>query len=184
MNIPEIKSYEEQAIDTLVSVINQAREKLGERQTLRQLAESRNLLSGRPKVVLTSLHSPLAITCEDLIKDTIEKKWKLTSTLKYVLWYKGSSKDECSQYYYFEAVFSQPTVSYPIPQATVSVFFRVEDKHLEPLELKGVPSLTFRIEGHKSDHDVRFVKLTADWILGVIMMKIKLFKRIESIRLF
>lgn len=38
MNLPEIKPYEEQAIDTVVSVINRAKEKLGLRQTLRQLA--------------------------------------------------------------------------------------------------------------------------------------------------
>lgn len=38
MNIPEIKPYEEQAIDTVVSVLNRAREMLGERQTLKQLA--------------------------------------------------------------------------------------------------------------------------------------------------
>ena len=38
MNIPEIRSYEDQAIDTVVSVINRAKEKLGMRMTLRQLA--------------------------------------------------------------------------------------------------------------------------------------------------
>lgn len=38
MNIPEIKSYEEQAIDTVVTVINRAKQKLGVRQTLKQLA--------------------------------------------------------------------------------------------------------------------------------------------------
>ncbi|KAL0820679.1 hypothetical protein ABMA28_006510 [Loxostege sticticalis] len=184
MNCPEIKPYEDQAIDTVISVINKAREKLGHRQNLVQLAGSRKIFTANQKVVLTSLHSPLAVTCEELIKDTIEKKWNLTDTLMYVLWYRGVSQNECSQYYYFEAVFSQPTVAYPIPQATVSVFFRVEDKHIEPLHLKGVPMLTFRIEGSKVDHDVRFVMLTADWILAVIMMKIKLFKRIESIRLF
>lgn len=38
MDIPQIKSYEEQAIDTVVSVLNRAKESLGERQTLKQLA--------------------------------------------------------------------------------------------------------------------------------------------------
>ncbi|KOB51846.1 A-kinase anchor protein 14, partial [Operophtera brumata] len=49
------------------------------------------------------------------------------------------SQDECSQYYYFEGVFSQPCNSYPIPQATVSVFFRIQDTHIEPPKLKGAP---------------------------------------------
>lgn len=40
-----------------------------------------------------------------------------------------------------QAVFSQPTASYPIPQATATVFFRVEDKHVEPPEIKGVPTV-------------------------------------------
>lgn len=44
--------------------------------------------------------------------------------------------------------------------------------------------MSFRIEGQHTDHDVRFVALTPDWILAVIKMKIKLFKRIEGIRLY
>lgn len=42
----------------------------------------------------------------------------------------------------------------------------------------------FRVEGQHVDHDIRYVALTADWILAVIKMKIKLFQRIEEIRLF
>lgn len=38
MNIPEMKSYEEKAIDTVVTVLNKARFSLGERQNLFQLA--------------------------------------------------------------------------------------------------------------------------------------------------
>lgn len=37
----EIQSYEDQAIDTVLSVINRARAKLGERMTLRQLASKK-----------------------------------------------------------------------------------------------------------------------------------------------
>ncbi|XP_026493213.2 uncharacterized protein LOC113398609 [Vanessa tameamea] len=184
MNIPEIKPYEELAIDTLVSVMNRAKETLGERQTLKQLANSREVMTPPVKVHLTTLKCPLVITSEQLLKHTIEKKWRLTETFMYQLTYKGSSKDDCSQYYYFEAVFSQPTAAYPIPQATASVFFRVEDKHIEPLEGRGVPGMTFRIEGHRVDHDVRFETLIADWILAVIKMKIKFFQRIEQLRLF
>ncbi|XP_026763517.2 uncharacterized protein LOC113522004 [Galleria mellonella] len=184
MNLPEIKSYEDQAIDTVVSVINRAKEKLGIRQTLRQLAQSRDILASQAKLPLYSLRSPLAVTAQKLLADAIEKKWRLTDTLMYTLKYVDDSKDESSHFYYFEAVFSQPTASYPIPQATASVFFRVEEKHIEPVELKGVPMMTFRIEGQRSDHDVRYVALTADWILAVIQMKIKLFRRIEGFRLF
>ncbi|CAH2228668.1 jg24559, partial [Pararge aegeria aegeria] len=36
--IPEITSYEDQAVDAVVSVLNKAREALGERQTLKQFA--------------------------------------------------------------------------------------------------------------------------------------------------
>lgn len=38
MDIPVIKSYEDQAVDTVVSILNRAKEKLGDRQTLKQLA--------------------------------------------------------------------------------------------------------------------------------------------------
>ncbi|OWR50891.1 uncharacterized protein LOC116771718 [Danaus plexippus] len=184
MDIPQIKSYEEQAIDTVVSVLNRAKESLGERQTLKQLATSRDYLTPPGKVILTSLGCPLAVTSEKLINKTIQKKWRLTDTFMYVLHYMGSSKDECSQYYYFEAVFSQPTASYPIPQATATVFFRVEDKHVEPPEIKGVPTMTFRLEGHRTDHDVRQVLLIPDWILGIMKMKIKFFQRLEELTLF
>ncbi|KAG6454334.1 uncharacterized protein LOC115446205 [Manduca sexta] len=184
MNLPEIKPYEEQAIDTVVSVINRAKEKLGIRLTLRELAHSRDILTTKPKVSLTTLRTPLPITSEEFISDTIEKKWSLTKTFSYIVKYMGASQDECSQYYYFEAVFSQPTAAYPIPQATASVFFRVQNKHTEPPEMRGVPLMTFRIEGQHTDHDVRYIRLTADWILAVIKMKTKLFDRIEKIRLF
>ncbi|XP_068620725.1 uncharacterized protein [Battus philenor] len=184
MNIPELYSYEERAIDTVVSVINRAREMLGDRQTLKQLANSRDFYGAPTKVNLSSLESPLAITSKDIIADTIEKKWNLTELFKYSLKYKGSTKDECLQYLYFEAIFSQPTASYPIPQTTASVFFRVEDKLIEPPEKRRVPKMTFRIEGHHCDHDIRYVLLPADWLLAVIMMKNKFFRRIESYNIF
>ncbi|XP_026737729.1 uncharacterized protein LOC113500968 [Trichoplusia ni] len=183
MNIPEIKSYEEQAIDTVVTVINRAKQKLGVRQTLKQLANSRDFACNA-KLSLKAIGPPFAITSEEFINSTIEKKWKLGSTFMYVVKYMGGSKDEASQYYYFEVIFSQPTVTYPIPMATVSVFFRLEDKHIEPPSERGVPLMWFRVEGQHVDHDIRYVALTADWILAVIKMKIKLFQRIEEIRLF
>ncbi|KAJ8717041.1 hypothetical protein PYW08_005440 [Mythimna loreyi] len=183
MNIPEIKSYEEQAIDTVVSVINAAKEKLGMRQTLRELATSRDFASN-VKLSLKPIKPPYAISSEQFINDTIEKHWKLGKTFKFFVRYMGGSRNETSQYYYFEAIFSQPTVSYPIPQATVSVFFTLQDKHIDPPEKRGVPMMWFRIEGHHTEHDMRQVALTADWILAVIKMKIKLFARIEAIRMF
>ncbi|XP_013137169.1 PREDICTED: uncharacterized protein LOC106102291 [Papilio polytes] len=184
MNIPEVYSYEERAINTVVSVINRAKEMLGDRQTLKQLANSRDVYAAPAKVNLSRLEPPLAITSRDLIADAIEKTWKLTNLFKYSLKYKGSSKDECLQYFYFEAIFSQPTVSYPIPQATASAFFRVQDKLIEPPETRGVPKMTFRVEGHHVDHDIRYVLLPADWLLAVIMMKVKLYSRIESYNIF
>ncbi|CAH2042046.1 unnamed protein product, partial [Iphiclides podalirius] len=184
MNLSEIYSYEERAIDTVVSVINRAKETVGTRQTLRQLAGTRDYYTSPPKVPLTSLGPPLAVTSEKLIADTIEKKWNLTKTFKYSLKYKGSTKNECLKYFYFEAMFSQPTAAYPVPQATASVFFCVEDKLIRPPETRGNPKITYRIEGHHSDHDIRYVLLPADWLLAVIMMKIKLFRRIESYNVF
>ncbi|XP_045777761.1 uncharacterized protein LOC123875763 isoform X2 [Maniola jurtina] len=178
MDIPLIRSYEEQAIDTVVSVLNRAKEALGERQTLKQLATTRDTVAPQGKVILTSLKCPIPVTSENLIRNTIEKKWKLTETFMYHLKYVSRSTDECSQYYYFEAIFSQPTALYPIPQATVSVFFRVEDKQIYP------PEMTFRIEGHRWDHDVRHVLLTSESLLAVIQMKMKFYRRIEELQLF
>ncbi|XP_034835147.1 uncharacterized protein [Maniola hyperantus] len=184
MNIPLISSYEEQAVDTVVSVLNRAKEALGERQTLKQLAMTRDTVSPQGKVVLTSLKCPIPITSEKLIRDTIEKKWKLIETFMYLLKYMSSSTNECSRFYYFEAIFSQPTALYPIPQATVSVFFRVEDKQIYPSEVRAMPMMTFRIEGHRWDHDVRYVLLTSESLLAVIQMKMKLYRRVEEMRLF
>ncbi|XP_028025434.1 uncharacterized protein LOC114239441 [Bombyx mandarina] len=145
---------------------------------------SRKNLASHVKVSLGSIGTPLPITSERFIGKTIERVWKLTDAFMYTLKYLGGSQDECSQFYYFEAIFSQPCTAYPIPQATVSVFFRIEDKHIEPLEIRGVPRMWFRIEGQQVDHDVQFVALTADWILAVLQMKMKLFQRIEKIQLF
>ncbi|KAJ8717650.1 hypothetical protein PYW07_005580 [Mythimna separata] len=183
MNIPAIRSYEEQAIDTVVAVINAAKEKVGMRQTLKQLANSRDFACNL-KLSMRPIKPPYAISSEKFINDTIKKHWKLGKTFKYFVRYMGGSRNETSQYYYFEAIFSQPTVAYPIPQATVSVFFTLEDKHVDPPEERGVPMMWFRIEGQHTDHDMRYVALPADWILAVIKMKIKLFERIESIRMF
>ncbi|XP_050674669.1 uncharacterized protein LOC126972121 [Leptidea sinapis] len=184
MNLPEIKSYEEEAVDTVVSVINRAKELLGIRQTLKELAKSRDFLSPRAKIGSSTLKCPLIKNSEMLIMNAIEKNWLLTETLLYTLNYKGKSQDETSKYYYFEAVFSQPTAAYPIPQETASVFFRVEDKLIEPHQTRPTPLMTFRIEGHYRDHDVRFIRLSPDWILGVLKMKAKLFSRVEEIGLF
>ncbi|XP_053614499.1 uncharacterized protein LOC128677577 [Plodia interpunctella] len=183
-NIPEISSYEDRAVDLVVSVINKAKEKLGEHLTLRQLTQTRENLTKEGKISLKNLRDPLVKTTEAFLRETIEKTWMLTRTFMYVLNYLGGSQDECSQYYYFEAIFSQPTAAYPIPQTTASVFFRVEDKHIEPVESKGVPIMVFRIAGFHTDHDVRFVTLSADWILAVLKMKMKLYQRIEEIKLF
>ncbi|XP_075981494.1 uncharacterized protein LOC142980081 [Anticarsia gemmatalis] len=183
MNIPEIMSYEERAVDTVITTINLAKEKLGMRLNLFELANTAAYAWANTKVSLKSVGPPFAITAEKFICDTIEKHWKLTDVFMYHLKYMGGSKDEVSQYYYFEAVFSQPTSEYPIPQATVSVFFRIEDKHIE-LDSQAVPMMCFRIEGHHTDHDVRYVALTADWILAVIKMKIKFYKRLEELNLF
>ncbi|XP_045777832.1 uncharacterized protein LOC123875830 [Maniola jurtina] len=184
LNIPALKSYEEQAIDAVVGVLNRAKEALGERQTLKDLASSRKDFFPPAKVALTSLKCPLVITSEALIRNTIEKKWKLTESFMYVLKYIDSSRDECSQYYYFEAVFSQPIPAFPIPQATASVFFRIEDKQIKSQEINGMPKVTFRVEGHRVDHDIRYVVLAAEWLLAVIQTKIKLFRRIEQMQIF
>ncbi|KAI8420413.1 hypothetical protein MSG28_008910, partial [Choristoneura fumiferana] len=139
---------------------------------------------GKGKLNLKCLKTPVALTAEAFLTETIEKKWRLTNTFMYMLHYKNCSRDESSQYYYFEAVFSQPTVSYPIPQATASVYFRVQDKYVEPPNERPIPSMVFRVEGNYSEHDVRYVTLIPDWLLAVIKMKIKLSQRIEKLRLF
>ncbi|XP_073953286.1 uncharacterized protein [Choristoneura fumiferana] len=185
MNFPQIQPLEDQAVDTVVSVLNRAKEQLGLRQTLQQLADSRREANGvQSKLNLKCLKTPVALTAEAFLTETIEKKWRLTNTFMYMLHYKNCSRDESSQYYYFEAVFSQPTVSYPIPQATASVYFRVQDKYVEPPNERPIPSMVFRVEGNYSEHDVRYVTLIPDWLLAVIKMKIKLSQRIEKLRLF
>ncbi|XP_045526371.1 uncharacterized protein LOC123715421 [Pieris brassicae] len=184
MNLPEIKPYEEQAIDTVVSVINRAKELLGIRQTLKQLAKTREHFSPRAIVHTTNLKCPLVTSGEELIRRAIEKDWKITEILMYTLNYLGGSQDECSQYYYFEVIFSQPSLAYPIPQSTASVFFRIEDKHVEAKENKPAPVMIFRVEGHRLDYDIRHTILPADWLLGVIKIKANLFERIEHLQLF
>ncbi|XP_049876704.1 uncharacterized protein LOC126374236 [Pectinophora gossypiella] len=184
MDIPEIKPSQDIAVDLVVSVINKAQEKLGIRQNLFQIAKSRNILTNAVILSMSGLRPPLAMTSERLIKDAIEKTWRLTDALSYHVVYLGGSQDECSQYYYHEVIFSQPTVAYPIPQATVSVYFRLEDKHVEPLDKKEFPTMIFRIEGHNAEHDVRYVRLSLDWILAALQMKIKFFQRVEKIRMF
>ncbi|KAI8420416.1 hypothetical protein MSG28_008910 [Choristoneura fumiferana] len=178
MNFPQIQPLEDQAVDTVVSVLNRAKEQLGLRQTLQQLAVALTAEAFLTETIekkwrLTNtfmymLHykncsrdessqyyyfegkrkdlgkgkTPVALTAEAFLTETIEKKWRLTNTFMYMLHYKNCSRDESSQYYYFEAVFSQPTVSYPIPQATASVYFRVQDKYVEPPNERPIPSVS------------------------------------------
>ncbi|XP_026321028.1 uncharacterized protein LOC113231076 [Hyposmocoma kahamanoa] len=183
MNIPEIQSYEDLAISTVVSVINKAQEKLGVRNNLFEYANTFHKF-GHQLLSLSDLGFPLAITSEKFIKHTIEKKWRLTDALMYIIKYHGTSDDECSQYYYYEVIFSQPTAAHPVPQTTTSVFFRVEEKYVDPPKIKGVPTMHFRIEGQHTDHDVRYTKLTLDWILAVMQMKLKFFQRLEKLDIF
>ncbi|KAJ2948702.1 hypothetical protein O0L34_g7957 [Tuta absoluta] len=181
---PELRSYEDMAVDLVVSLINKVQEKLGRRQSLAQIANSRNIIGKHAFISLTGLKTPLAITSEHLIKEAIEKVWKLADTFLYHVKYLERSTDECARYYYYEVIFSQPTIKYPVPHVTASVFFRVEDKLIDHPELKTVPAMVFRMEGHYAEHDVRYVKLIPEWILEVMMTKLRVFKRVEKIRLF
>ena len=52
MNLPEIKSYEDRAVDTVVSVLNKAKEAIGERQTLKQLAGKKLIYTFYPLFIL------------------------------------------------------------------------------------------------------------------------------------
>ncbi|KAL4704759.1 hypothetical protein ACJJTC_009776 [Scirpophaga incertulas] len=184
MDIPLVIPYEEQAIDTVVSILNSAKEKLGDRQTLKGFANSRGYLTIEPKVCLSSLQNPLISTGLTLLKDIIEKKWKLKELFMYTLNYKGARQDECSRHYYFEAIFSQPTAACPIPQATVSVLFRIQNQLLLSPSCRGVPQVTFTVEGHNTEYDVRYVKIIPDWILAELQMKISVFRRIEELKIF
>ncbi|XP_063626956.1 uncharacterized protein LOC134798445 [Cydia splendana] len=181
---PELQPIEEVALDTVVSVMNRAKEQLGERQTLKELARCRELFGGKTKLDITGLRAPLAITAEQLIDDTIRYHWKLTGLFMFALNYKNTSIDECSHYYYYEAIFSQPTAKYPIPQATATVYFSVQQKYTHPPKNAPVPVIQFRLEGQRTSHDIRYVTLMPEWLLAIIKMKITLFKRIEEYHIF
>ncbi|XP_047997449.1 uncharacterized protein LOC125235030 [Leguminivora glycinivorella] len=181
---PELQPIEEVALDTVVSVVNRAKEQLGQRQTLKELARCRELFGRKPKLNITGLRAPLAITAEHLIDDTIRFNWKLTDLFLFCINYKGGDVDEPCHYYYYEAIFSQPTPQYPIPQATVTVYFRVQEKFTHPHNSTPVPEIQFRLEGQRTWHDIRYVTLIPEWLLAVIQMKIIMFKRIEKYSVF
>lgn len=63
-----------------------------------------DLVAHSAKLSLSTLGPPLAINSEKFLIDAIERKWRLTDALMYVLKYQGSSQDESSQYYYFEVL--------------------------------------------------------------------------------
>ncbi|XP_063540778.1 uncharacterized protein LOC134749689 [Cydia strobilella] len=181
---PELQSIEEVALDTVVSVMNRAKEQLGQRQTLKGLARCRELFGGKTKLDVTGLRAPLAITAEHFIDDTIRYHWKLTDLFMFAINYKNTSIDETSHYYYYEAIFSQPTAKYPIPQATATVYFRVQEKYTHPSKNAPVPLIQFQLEGQRTSHDIRYVTLMPEWLLAIIKMKITLFKRIEEYNIF
>ncbi|CAB3229118.1 unnamed protein product [Arctia plantaginis] len=178
---PELQSLEERAKNIVIKTVNLAKHRVGIRQELDELADGAAYAWEGHRLNLSSIVTPIAITGEEFITKTIEKDWQLTDVFKYHLQYMGETCDEVSHYYYFEAIFSQPTAAYPIPQATGSVFFKIEDKHTEK---EKAPVMWFRIEGDATDHDVRYVAPTPDWILALIQKKMIFFKRIETIKLF
>ncbi|XP_063366635.1 uncharacterized protein LOC134655103 isoform X2 [Cydia amplana] len=166
--------------------MNRAKEQLGEgeRQTLKELARCRELFGGKPKLDVTGLRAPLALTAEQLIDDTIRYHWKLTHLFMFNINYKNTSIDETSHYYYYEAIFSQPTIKYPIPQATATVYFRVQEQYTHPSKNAPVPVIKFRVESQRTSHDIRYVTLLPEWLLAIIKMKITLYKRIEEYNIF
>ncbi|XP_037961736.2 uncharacterized protein LOC119690524 [Plutella xylostella] len=183
VSLPPLKSYEETAVDLVTCVINRAKDQLGCRQTLKSIALTRSQLN-RPYVLkLGNLEPPVAQSGERFIREAIENVWKLTETFMYHIEYIGCYNDDVAIAYYFEVKFSQPTAKYPIPQATASVFFKVQEQTSESTS-KETAKITFRLEGHYQDHDVRRVLLVPDWILALLQMKLQLFRRIEGIHVF
>ncbi|CAB3257343.1 unnamed protein product [Arctia plantaginis] len=181
IEIPQLYLVEERSKMLVIRTINQAKERVGIRLGLEELADTAAYAWKDNRLNLTSIEKPIHITAAKFIANTIEDYWKLTTVFKYNLDYKGQTTDEVSHHYYFEAIFSQPTAAFPIPQATASVYFRIED---EKIDTEKTPKMLFRVEGNFTDHDVRYVAPTADWLLALIQKKIKFFKRIETLKLF
>ncbi|XP_041984697.1 uncharacterized protein LOC121737170 [Aricia agestis] len=149
-----------------------------------QPRETRQLAIKKINLSTLSCGCPLVRTSEGLINYIIRNKWKLADNFMYCVEYRGNSTDEAASYCYFEAIFSQPTPAYPIPQITVSVFFRVRQSHLESPSAKETPTMTWRLEGHRQDHDASLELLTEPRIIAVMMMKRNLFRRVEELGYF
>ncbi|GBP35790.1 hypothetical protein EVAR_20645_1 [Eumeta japonica] len=133
-----------------------------------------------PKVTMNEIRNPVISTSEKLICDLIEDHWKLADVFMYMMKLRPTETDEISDIYYFDAIFSQPTPKYPIPQASVKVTFKVRVQHLELKQLWKMVSITFRVEGFYSENDVRAIRLTADWLRLALKLKYRVFKRIAE----
>lgn len=102
---------------------------------------------------------------------SLEEAWK------YKVTFLIGQSDRVSDFYLYDAKFCIPTCSYPIAQATVSVFFTIEVSRVIP---KNVPvRATFTIESLRTVMTPGEVEINDEMLLRVLYAKLEIFKHVR-----
>ncbi|CAD7086636.1 unnamed protein product [Hermetia illucens] len=114
---------------------------------------------------------------EDVIRRYVER-WVLDPGFKFFIRYISQRSTDTSDFYYYQVMFSKPTVVCPNPQGTANVFFTVE---VTPVVVEKIPiHVTYQFEDYSQIHkpDGRF-KFQRFIINNIIKNKIKVFTELE-----
>ncbi|XP_060522402.1 uncharacterized protein LOC132699607 isoform X1 [Cylas formicarius] len=90
--------------------------------------------------------------------------------------YNGSQDKPTSCLHNYEAIFGLPTASYPIPQATASVYFTIEVSRIQPPQC--LVDVTFTYETSRRINRPGVHDFHEKWLLDILEAKIKFFQTI------
>lgn len=113
----------------------------------------------------------------DSIDKYIHHAFILEEDWKYKITFLIGQSDKASDFYFYEAKFCIPTSSYPIAQATVSVFFTLEVSRVIPKNLS--VRATFTIESLRTVMVPGEVEVNDQMLLRVLYAKLAVFKQLN-----
>lgn len=103
--------------------------------------------------------------------------WYYNEDWLYCVNHVGCLSDKCSDFYYYQAIWSIPLPSYPIPQATASVFFTIESCRVIPPTCS--VNVSYQFEGTRFVHKPGMIEFQEDWLFNIIDTKIGFFKTLN-----
>lgn len=109
--------------------------------------------------------------------DQVVSYWALEKDWSYCIDYIKQESDTISDYHIYEVKWSIPTPKYPIPQATVSVFFKIQVSRVVPK--KTYCHVTYMFESNSTVYDLKSTVNHEAFLKDILDCKLTLFQQVK-----